>query len=40
MQDASLLPCGKPSFVRNRIYLNFQELDNKTAEIFLKKTIH
>lgn len=26
----------KPSFLRNRIYLNFQELGNKTAELFPK----
>lgn len=27
----------KPTFLRNRIYLNFQELDNKTAELFPEK---
>lgn len=28
----------KPSFLRNRIYWNFQQLDNKTAQLFLKNS--
>ena len=38
-EGARCLPCYplcKPSFLGNRIYLNFQELDNKTTELFPK----